>query len=80
MAKKEKFSMWNDPSFSGFTDKDWAEWFENQDKIPEGTPPPICKDCLFWEDDGTWKGSCVIFDQSSQGARINGGECERKEP
>ena len=81
MAKKNKnFSMFNDPSFAGFTEKDWEEWRKNQDKIPEGTPPPICKGCLFQEDDGTWQGNCVIFDQSAQGCRINCGECEKKEP
>ena len=70
--------MFDDPSFKGFTEKDWEEWRKNQDKIPEGTPPPICKDCLYWEDDGTWQGSCIIPGMN-QMSKINCGKCEEKE-
>lgn len=79
MTKKEKFSIWNDPSFSGHSKEWWEEWRKNQDKIPKGTPPPICKECLFWEDDGTWQGKCIVLG-IDQGSKINCGECEKKYP
>lgn len=74
MAKKKRFSMFNDPSFSNFTDKDWEEWKKNADKIPDGTPPFVCEKCLLLAKDDT----CEIFTQAQQQARINLGECKDK--
>lgn len=68
--------MFDDPSFSGMTEKDWTEFFKNQRKNPKNTPPPICEGCLFYQDNG----SCVILDWSVQHSHINCGECDKKEP
>ena len=72
MAKKKRFSMFNDPSFSNFTDKDWEEWKKNADKIPDGTPPFVCEKCLLCTKDDT----CEILTLSQQQAHINLGECD----
>ena len=74
MAKKKKFSMFNDPSFSNFTGKDWKKWKRNEHKTPDGTPPFICEKCMLCTEDDT----CEILTQAQQQARINLGECEDK--
>lgn len=72
MTKKEKFSIWNDPSFDGHDDTWWAEWFKNQHTIPKGTPMPLCEKCSFLRKDNT----CMVFDYSGHISRICKDECE----
>ncbi len=68
--KKEPFSMFNDNSFSKMTEQDKEQYARNQRKIPIGTVPPICTDCLHLREDGT----CGIAPLMQQ-ARINSGTC-----
>ncbi len=67
----KKFSMFDDPSFSQFTQKDWEEWRKNQKKE---TPPAICVGCLNQLIDGT----CEVYSPTEQRTAILARKCSER--
>lgn len=70
MAKK--FSIWDDPSFSNYTEKDWEEWSKNNKG--RGVPPAICVGCLNQLVDG----NCEVYSPSEQRVIILRKKCEER--
>ena len=71
MDYKGHFSFEDDPSFSGFTEKDWEEWKKNSQHLPSA-PCAICVGCLNQVEGG----GCDIYNEFAQRDIILKGECE----
>lgn len=73
MAKEDDFSMFDDPSFSDFTEEDWEKWRENTKDLGESSAS-ICVGCLNQTEDG----SCELYEASEQRTNILAKKCDNQ--
>ena len=73
MAKEDDFSMFDDPSFSDFTEEDWKEWRENTKDLGESSAS-ICVGCL----NQTEGGGCELYEASEQRTNILAKKCDNQ--
>lgn len=73
MAKEDDFSMFDDPSFSDFTEEDWKKWRENTKKLEE-TSASICVGCLNQIEGG----GCDLYNAAEQRTILLSNKCQNR--
>ncbi len=73
MAKEDDISMFDDPSFSDFTEEDWKEWRENTKDLGESSAS-ICVGCLNQIEGG----GCDLYNAAEQRANILAKKCDNQ--